>query len=525
MAQGVNRIEVHGAEGHTSNNEMELRAICEALRFLGNNKGYAVIESDSQSCLEVMLGRGQKWEADNFTRLNGLRVKNQGLVSEITARLRSFNVEFRKVKGHNNDPWNDTADALADQGRDEAKAWPKCTFDIVTRERSIAFVQRPVRPEEAAADVYAQLKHETSEKIPNFSDVKLYKEGDEFPGPWETGHFRFRHKSLPPQAGPAPKPTAPAPAQKVKPIKCGVWNGTSFIPTQPIDLSIPREEKTRIIKEAFDVGDDYRFFVHDTEVKETELKAGHQYSIYPARFERTPDTAIETKDKTPALRTEGPMISIQCIVLSGARASLMLPFSVKVPEEISLAQLWHRHVANRVKRHIEIVKWGKHFRGSAQIEESTITDLADKDSIEIIIPAEPAPTGQLEVVYTLEGETAVNRFLVKSTATMGDVRSRISMMHKGKPIKALEFEGSIFDDADNFSDWLFRTGGLPRQIVAKIQPIVQVRVDYMGVEKQMTVREGISKAEFLGQVKTFWPTSHNLDVIAHIPGEWEIRAG
>jgi hypothetical protein len=382
-----------------------------------------------------------------------------------------------------------------------------------------------VRPEEAPADVYAQLKNETSEKIPSFSDIKLFREGDEFSGPWEAGHFRFRHKSLPPQAGPAPK-SVPAPAQKAKPIKCGVWNGTSFIPTRAIDLSITREERTRIIKEAFDIGDDYRFFVYDTEVRETELKAGHQYSIYPLRFERVPDPAISSKDKTPALRTEGPMIGIQCIVLSEARASVMLRFSVKVPEEISLAQLWHRHVANRVKRHIETVKWGKHFRGSAQIEEETVPDLADKDSIEIIIPAEPAPTGQLEVVYNLEGESAVNRFTVKSTATMGDVRSRISKMHKGKPIRVLTADdGSEFQDEDNFSDWMFRSGGMPRQIVAKVQPMVQVILDYMGVEKQMTVRKGISKVEFLAQAKTFLATSHNLEVIAHTPGDWEIRAG
>jgi ribonuclease HI len=58
IAQGVNRIEVYGAEGHTSNNEMELRAISEALKFLGNARGYAVIESDSQGCLDMMLGRG-----------------------------------------------------------------------------------------------------------------------------------------------------------------------------------------------------------------------------------------------------------------------------------------------------------------------------------------------------------------------------------------------------------------------------------------------------------------------------------
>jgi hypothetical protein len=62
---------------------------------------------------------------------------------------------------------------------------------------------------------------------------------------------------------------------------------------------------------------------------------------------------------------------------------------------------------------------------------------------------------------------------------MGDVRQRISQMHKGKPIEALVFEGSTFDDADSFNDWAFRSGGMPRQLVAKVQPMVQVILDYM----------------------------------------------
>jgi hypothetical protein len=57
ISQGTTRVEVYGAEGHTSNNEMELRAIDEALKFLGNARGYAVIESDSQGCLDMMLER------------------------------------------------------------------------------------------------------------------------------------------------------------------------------------------------------------------------------------------------------------------------------------------------------------------------------------------------------------------------------------------------------------------------------------------------------------------------------------
>jgi hypothetical protein len=62
-------------------------------------------------------------------------------------------------------------------------------------------------------------------------------------------------------------------------------------------------------------------------------------------------------------------------------------------------------------------------------------------------------------------------------------------------------------------------------LVAKVQPLVQVVIDYMGEEKQMTVRKGTPKNEFLSQAKAFLATSHNLDVIAHIPGAWKIRAG
>jgi hypothetical protein len=143
---------------------------------------------------------------------------------------------------------------------------------------------------------------------------------------------------------------------KGKPIKCGVWDGRKFVPTRPIDITATKEERLRIINEAFAIGDEIRFFVHDTEVNESELKAGQQYSIYPHKFERVPDESASTKEKTPPIRTEGPMIRIQRILLSETKASILLPFSDMVPEEISLAQLSHRHVANRIKRQVDTVK-------------------------------------------------------------------------------------------------------------------------------------------------------------------------
>jgi ribonuclease HI len=88
---------------------MEFTAILKELEFLPMVRAYVVIESDSEGCLGAMLGN-----------VKGLRVKNQGLVHQITLRLRTLHAQFRKVKGYHDDQWNDRTDALPDMGRDAA---------------------------------------------------------------------------------------------------------------------------------------------------------------------------------------------------------------------------------------------------------------------------------------------------------------------------------------------------------------------------------------------------------------------
>jgi ribonuclease HI len=216
------KVEAYGAEGSTSNNEMELRAIDEALGFFKNVRGYAVIESDSEGCLATMMGRGEQWEADNFIRLNGDLVKNRDLLQNITAKLRSINVRFRKVKGHNNDQWNDAADALAVRGKDDAINWPKCSFDIVIPNRSIAFRERAMRDYWTLAEVHTILKKETEEKIPLAKELNVFKNGSAYTGKWTSGHYQLIHKSLPaPTAPPQPRPIAP----KARPAVFGIWTG------------------------------------------------------------------------------------------------------------------------------------------------------------------------------------------------------------------------------------------------------------------------------------------------------------
>jgi ribonuclease HI len=91
---------------------MELMAIQKALEFIPMVRAYVVIESYSEGCLKMTLGQGETWMADNFTNLAGLRTKNRALVNEITLRLRTLHTQFRKVKGHSRDQWNDRVDCI-----------------------------------------------------------------------------------------------------------------------------------------------------------------------------------------------------------------------------------------------------------------------------------------------------------------------------------------------------------------------------------------------------------------------------
>jgi ribonuclease HI len=327
IGQGNMKIEAYGAEGSTSNNEMELRAIDEALGFLGNARGYAVIESDSQGCLDMMTGKGQQSEAANYTKLDGSQTKNKHLVSNVTTKLRSINAQFRKVKGHNGDQWNDAVDALADKGRDEAINGPKCSFDIMIPARAIAHRVRAVREFWTLAEVYKTLKTETQEKdLPSVYDMKLFKAGAPYSGKWTTGHYQIVHKSLPPPAAPA----AAQPARFVaKPAPFGIWNGKKHLPTHGIDISaLTEDERLDIFNDVFPIGREVRYFVSNTEVQEDKLEAGQPYSVYPKRFKRTAEATAKLTERALPPRMEGPFIRIQWTWLSHIGEVIILPTEV-----------------------------------------------------------------------------------------------------------------------------------------------------------------------------------------------------
>jgi hypothetical protein len=241
-------------------------------------RAYVVIESDSEGCSKTMMGGGEHWMAENYIRLDGTHTKNEGLVDEITLRLRMLNAQFRKVRGHNNDQWNDMADALADTGRDEAIPWPQCPWEVITPTGRIAFRKRGMNSDWTLADVRAQLVAETDIAIPGWRDLRVHKNANRYDGAWTDGCYQ------PQAAGPS--------VPKVKPAVFGVYNGRSFTQKQPMDVSILSMEQLldEFNRAVPSIGREVRYFVGDAEVESVLLQPAQPCSVYPVHFKRTDES-------------------------------------------------------------------------------------------------------------------------------------------------------------------------------------------------------------------------------------------
>jgi ribonuclease HI len=102
-----------GAEEHTTNQRMEVRAVLEALRVLD---GPLTVVSDSAyvvNCFEQRWYVG--WKKRGWRNSQGQKIANQDLWESLLALALDpeRTVKFRKVKGHSGDPMNDLVDQLA----------------------------------------------------------------------------------------------------------------------------------------------------------------------------------------------------------------------------------------------------------------------------------------------------------------------------------------------------------------------------------------------------------------------------
>ncbi|WP_026918151.1 ribonuclease HI [Gordonia shandongensis] len=104
--------EISGAEPDTTNNRMELMAAIEALRAL-TRPSTVILYTDSSYVRNGITGWVAGWQRNGWKTSSRQPVKNADLWQELIEAEKLHRVEWRWVKGHAGDKYNEIADTLA----------------------------------------------------------------------------------------------------------------------------------------------------------------------------------------------------------------------------------------------------------------------------------------------------------------------------------------------------------------------------------------------------------------------------
>ena len=105
--------EAWGGEDHTTKNRMELMAIIEAIKAIGNED--TTLYSDSNLCVQTYNQWMAGWHAKGWKRKTG-PIANLELVKELfELKKKCPKMKLKWVKAHNGNRWNEYVDGLANK--------------------------------------------------------------------------------------------------------------------------------------------------------------------------------------------------------------------------------------------------------------------------------------------------------------------------------------------------------------------------------------------------------------------------
>jgi ribonuclease HI len=121
MMAGEAKKELFGGARETTNNRMELQAVIEALMAL-KRPCDVTLYLDSQYVRKGITEWIHGWKAKGWRTASKEPVKNAEQWQQLDALVSGagHRIDWRWVKGHAGDPGNERADALANQGVDQA---------------------------------------------------------------------------------------------------------------------------------------------------------------------------------------------------------------------------------------------------------------------------------------------------------------------------------------------------------------------------------------------------------------------
>jgi ribonuclease HI len=190
IVQGNRILKRWGAKPDTSNNETEYMAMLGALHYTPSG-AYIIIELDSQGCIDGITKYRKRWEKHGWRREDGKPVENAELIQFVCREVDRRHVGFRKVKGHNDDPWNDLADALAVKGRNQqdTEGTIQLIFSPVIdkKEQFVAFPRFSVSSHANTYDFWPRLVDKCGAQIGEPEDYEIWHDRRKLEGPIIVG--------------------------------------------------------------------------------------------------------------------------------------------------------------------------------------------------------------------------------------------------------------------------------------------------------------------------------------------------
>jgi len=104
--------QISGGNPQTTNNQMELTAVIEALKLL-NKPCDVEVYTDSKYVMDGINSWIHNWKRNNWRNAAKKPVKNKDLWISLDEQVNKHKVHFNWVKGHSGDKYNEIADGLA----------------------------------------------------------------------------------------------------------------------------------------------------------------------------------------------------------------------------------------------------------------------------------------------------------------------------------------------------------------------------------------------------------------------------
>lgn len=134
ISDGDKVLELGGHKAHTTNNEMELKAVVEALKAVVGKKQTVAIYTDSKYVVEGAKGWVFGWHKNGWQTKAKSDVLNKELWQELLPLLGKVEIEWHKVPGHVGIIGNERADTIAsgfaEKGDLPLYAGPKAEYEL-----------------------------------------------------------------------------------------------------------------------------------------------------------------------------------------------------------------------------------------------------------------------------------------------------------------------------------------------------------------------------------------------------------